>query len=196
MELLRVYFTILYNVTGIFFLNLSTRFSKFKHFFEKTWDYLIISLSHINFCNFVQIEHLMKEKFNLTVIPCCINLPNNCLYNALSAKSACLITAPTNWQLNAELLKVWNLILTGWKLFFSKFLNAEELSKLWMLWASKVWKGGAFETVDFLSWLSNLRQQFWSVRRFDSSKISKIWKQSLSKVWTQSFQKAFDVERS
>ena len=61
---------------------------------------------------------------------------------------------------------------------------------------SKVWKLGAFETVDFLSSLSNLRQRFWSIRRFNSSEISKIWKQSLSKVRTQSFQKAFDVKRS
>ena len=61
---------------------------------------------------------------------------------------------------------------------------------------SKVWKLGDFETVDYLSSLSNLRQRFWRVRRFDSSGISKIWKQSLSKVRTQSFQKAFDVERS
>ena len=58
---------------------------------------------------------------------------------------------------------------------------------------SKVWKLGAFETVNFLSSLSNLRQRFWSVRRFE---ISKIWKQSLSKFRTQSFQKAFDVEPS
>ena len=61
---------------------------------------------------------------------------------------------------------------------------------------SKVWKLGAFETVDFLSSLSNLRQRFLSVRRFESSEISKIWKQSLSEVRTQRFQKTFDVEHS
>ena len=76
---------------------------------------------------------------------------------------------------------------------------------------SEVWKLGAFGTVDFLSSLSNLRQRFWSVRRFDNSEISNIWKQSLSKVRSQSFKKRstsnalrfrrrtlldFDVERS
>ena len=65
----------------------------------------------------------------------------------------------------------------------SDFDGVESFSflKFWMLKScrnferserSKLWKLGAFKTVELLSSLSNICRRFWSVRRFDSSEIS------------------------
>ena len=58
------------------------------------------------------------------------------------------LPAPTSRKLIAELSKGWNINSKVRMLSFSLISSAQELTKLWTLRAFKVWKLGAFKTVE------------------------------------------------